>query len=104
MSSDTRVTLNDICDLEYTLFSFLIQQWYYLTISPESEYNHPIFILKKLYREVGFFRQDFLGLLPDYRAHLDNEFVSIKSDVEYFILNFNAECENYKWKRFKHNV
>ena len=104
MSSDTSVTLNDICDLEYTIFSFMIQQWHYLVVEPRCKSNHPIVILKKLYTDVGFFREDFLGLLPDYSAHLDNEFASIKSDVEYFIVNFNAECENYMLKQFNDNV
>ena len=99
-----KVTLNDICDLEYKLFSFMIQQWHYLVVKLLIEEDHPINILKKLYREVGFFREDFLGLLPEYRAHLDSEFASIKFDVDLFIANFNASCEHYIEKRMKHNV
>jgi hypothetical protein len=104
MSSDTKVTLNDICDLEYTLFSYMIEQYHYLVVKHLIEEDHPIITLKELYRQVGFFRQDFLGLLPEYRAHLDSEFMSIKSDVDYFIVNFKAQCKHYIGKRMKHHV
>ena len=90
------VTLKNICDLEYLVFALLIQNWDTLHIKKNFFCDHPTVLLKKLYKDLGFFREDFLGLLCDYRNHLDAEFQSLKNNFNYLNDNFQDFVDDYK--------
>ena len=75
------ITLQDICDLEFCVLSFIFKKWHLLNTNCKE-----IFDLKKLYTDVGYFKQDFLELLPEYRAHLEDEFESLAVEFDYLML------------------
>jgi hypothetical protein len=75
------ITLQDICDLEFYVLSFIFKKWHLLNTNCKE-----IFDLKKLYTDVGYFKQDFLELLPEYRAHLEDEFESLEVEFDYLML------------------
>jgi len=90
------LTLKDICDLEYLIFALLIQHWDFLHIRKNPSVDHPIVLLKKLYKNLGFFREDYLGLLSGYRGHLVTEFHCHKNVFKYLNSNFDhfVDCFN----------
>ena len=95
------LTLKDICNLEYLIFAFLIQHWDSLHFKNNCYVEHPIVLLKKLYKDLGFFREDYLGLLFHYRGHLVTEFHCYKNIFDYLSRNFDhfVDCyhKNISW-------
>ena len=92
------VTLKDICDLEYQIFNVLLEKWIHFNIERNSRIKHPINRLKDLYTTVGFFKEDYLELLPPYRQHLDSEFVAYQKKFTHLSKNYEELDENCLWE------